>query len=133
VGTATAAEDTENAFALGLVADSTRTAATLDKFSARQILDQARRGMTSLPRLQRPMGMPPAEFERVRQVSQSLIKGAAGEAELYRKDSDFHPAPAGTRPLSLTRDRFARPRWKSPGIWASTSSISDLGRAVDFR
>lgn len=78
--------DPENAFALGLVADNARRAAQLDKHSAQQILDETKRGMTSLPRLQRPLGMPEAEFERVRQLSQALLKGAAGEAELYRKN-----------------------------------------------
>ena len=78
--------DPDNSFALALVADHTRSAEPLDKHSAQQILEDSKRGLTSLARLQRPMGMPTAEFERVRLVSLVLLKGAAGEAELYRKN-----------------------------------------------
>lgn len=80
------AVDSDNAMALAAVANQARNGAPLDKHAAETVLAETERGLTSLPHLQRPIGMPQAEFEHLRLSAQSMLKGAAGQAELSRKN-----------------------------------------------
>ncbi len=80
------AADKDNALALALICEPMR-APTLSKAKADQLLDTAQRGINALPQLRRPLGMSEPDFTRLRQQTLARLKGAAGYAELQRKNN----------------------------------------------
>lgn len=80
------AADVDNPFAMALVSDAARNTSPSDKGGAQQMLADATRGLSSFGRMQRPLGMPLADFSRLQLTAQAMLKGAAGWAELQRKN-----------------------------------------------
>jgi hypothetical protein len=80
------AAEKDNSLALAVISDHARNAGEAGNSAAKQLLSQARQGLDALPRLQRPLGMSPADFAAMRQQAQAMLSGAAGWAQLQRKD-----------------------------------------------
>ncbi len=78
--------DKDNSLALAVISDHARNTWESRSTPPKQLLAMARQGLDALPRLQRPLGMSPADFAELRQQTQAMLTGAAGWAQLQRKD-----------------------------------------------
>ena len=78
--------DKDNSLALAVITDHARNTWESRNTTPKQLLAMARQGLDALPRLQRPLGMSPADFAELRQQTQAMLTGAAGWAQLQRKD-----------------------------------------------
>lgn len=78
--------DPENALALAVITDDARNPGGSAKVNAQQQLQMAARGSANINQFMRPLGMTEAEFGNLRQKTQAMLKGAAGAAQLQRKD-----------------------------------------------
>lgn len=92
------AADKENALALAVICDEMRNQ-TRSKTNTDRLLDTAKQGTNALPQLRRPLGMNESDFARLQRQTLAMLKGAAGYAELQRKNnvaarSDLHEALA---------------------------------------
>ena len=80
------AADKDNALAFAVICEGMRDA-TPTKTNDDRLLNTAAQGISALPQLRRPLGMNESDFSRLRQQTLAMLKGAAGSAELQRKNN----------------------------------------------
>ncbi len=80
------ATDKDNALARGVICEGMRDA-TPSKTNDDWLLNTAKQGINALPQLRRPLGMSESDFARLRREALAMLKGAAGYAELQRKNN----------------------------------------------
>jgi len=80
------ATDKNNALAIALLANASRTAAENGSMKAERLLAMASHGLDMLPQLQRPLGMNGADFQLLKRHAYATLSSAAGFAELRMKD-----------------------------------------------
>ncbi len=78
--------DQDDALALAVISDHARNTLQAANPTPKQVIAMARQGLDALPQLQRPLGMSQTDFAELRQRAQVMLAGAAGWAELQRKD-----------------------------------------------
>ncbi|HUI83226.1 MAG TPA: hypothetical protein VL240_03335, partial [Candidatus Binatia bacterium] len=78
--------DPNNAIALALMSNEDRAAMDRGEMKPARLLAMASHGLDTLPFLTRPLGMSPADFSQLETQASALLSGAAGWAELRRKD-----------------------------------------------
>jgi hypothetical protein len=90
--------DKSNALALAVICEAAQNSTPIT-MKADQLLSTAHEGINALPQLRRPLGMSESDFGKLRQKALAMLKAAAGNAELQRKEylaarSDLHDAVA---------------------------------------
>ncbi len=78
--------DQGNALALALICEEMQNP-THAKMNPDRLLNTAKQGINAIPQLRRPLGMSESDFARLRQQTLAMLKGAAGYAELQRKNN----------------------------------------------
>lgn len=78
--------DPDNAVAFALLSQPARAAVEHGSMKPQVLLTMASHGLDSLPLLRRPLGMSEANFTLLRRQVNAMLSGAAGTAELQKKD-----------------------------------------------
>jgi hypothetical protein len=80
------ATDPDNAIAIALLTNSSRSVVEQGTMKAERLLHMASHGLDMLPQLQRPLGMNGADFSLLKRQAYVMLSSTAGFAELRMKD-----------------------------------------------